>query len=460
MEQQRYTQPENPEVPFFRYVMAGAMVGGPNKLHKGRFFNYQLAVVRTIRQTYQRLKQELPAGEHGRGVRFIEQLAAYYPTQFPDLLAKSIINICPDGDIDEVSLVRELANGQFEWSPQLLEKVLAQPNRRVFTQSEVQAVANTIHPEAATEIKNPQKFEEDTDTISKDEDIYTFKMNGKQLGLVTPDMKIELAGEVNAISESVDIVITTTQGDQVRTVPFTMHTSGALETVQMETIEGVVQDPSVLMALREIAANALNAQAVEVRKQPPQQPVIRKPTEVDIERVTSVQPRLSREERIQAYLEQKAIRQAQRQHEPVAQSSSLHDVGETHQPAQHSDRGITILNFDPNQITKYMAEERIEGVDAERLREKVQHFVEMAKVGKKMLGKRVEVEAVAGELGDIINLRQLSWTLESKRAIRIYLQDIGEGNFILRGIMSKKGTAQQNRYIEKIIADILKEMSA
>lgn len=460
MEQERYTQPENPEVPFFRYVMAGAMVGGPNKLHKGRFFNYQSAIVRTIRQTYQRLQRELPAGERGMGVRFIDQLGAYYPAQFTELLAKSIINAASDGEIDEVSLVRELANGQFDWSPDLLEKILAQPSRRVFTQSEVQEAVHIVHPEVIGEIKNPHQFEEDTDSISKDEDIYTFKMNGKQLGLAIPNMKIELVGEVDAMSESVDIVITSMQGDQVRSIPFTLHTSGALETVRLDTIEGVVQDTAVLIALRDIAAKALNAQAVEVRKQPAAQPIIPKPTVVDIEGASSVQPRLSRDERIQAYLKQKAMRQDQRLHEPVAQSTSSHGAEELQQPVQSSDKGITITNFDTPQINKYLADERIEGLDAERLRVKVQHFVEMAKVGKKMLGKRVEVESVSAELGDIINLRQLSWTLESKRAIRIYLQDIGEGKFVLRGIMSKKGSAQQKRYIERIIADIVTEMSA
>jgi hypothetical protein len=163
---------------------------------------------------------------------------------------------------------------------------------------------------------------------------------------------------------------------------------------------------------------------------------------------TEITPQFTREERIKRYEQRKA-----------EELAKLHKKGLTEEHKEvllesKKDSAIfqrNIVGLDYRTVSTFLTEERISSVDVDTVIKKLGHLVELANVNGKMLGKRISNE-------ENINLRQINWIVDGGvTQIRFYIEDVKQGYFVLRGIMSKKNESQQTRYIRQLLTDIVRE---
>jgi hypothetical protein len=177
-------------------------------------------------------------------------------------------------------------------------------------------------------------------------------------------------------------------------------------------------------------------------------------------------PRFTREERIARYEQRKAEElvklqkkgRAMSHQEDMAESTVTFVSDTPEESAAPLKRNI--IGLDYQTVRSLLEEERISSVDADTVIKKLGHLVELANVNGKMLGKRISTDILSqSELeGEHINLRQVNWVVDGGvTQIRFYIEDMKQGYFVLRGIMSKKGESQQTRYIRQLLLRIVRE---
>lgn len=449
------------EIPFFTHIFGGLVTGEVHRAPKDAYFDFQSAIGRTMRLTFSRLQDELEHGEMGRAANFLHDLAYYYSENIPEMLARSIIRHGGGtaNDFDALAVLRGLGGIDFGWAKGLLERVAEIPERRIIKTDEVVDLAEAISGEVKNNTLSPERFAEDVSLIIGEEDSYGFNVLLSRLGLSMEGMKSVIEIELNAVSESIKIVLKVGDGQVARFLPFELSLSGDRESIMVETLGKEPLVDQTLETYRNLVAKAMRHEADKLRWQQSgtkaqlNQTVPRvKPQALELQ--ARPLTRLERMARYEEMKEQLRVERKRRRQRPSEATEVACSEAATREAAE---RGTVreIVGLERENVERLLKEEKIEAVTTDQVIGKLTHFLEMARVSKKMLGKGVNMEYY-GRGAKGLNLRQMNWVLDGgATAMRIYLQDVGSGKFLLCGILLKKSDSMQNRFIRNLVAQIL-----
>ncbi len=450
---------ENPEIPFFTYALAGLMTGEMQKQTKAPFFDFQTAINHTMQQTFIRLEDELTTGKKGPAFNFLSNLASNYQDAFSDLLARSLASQGRKVDaIDELTLLRQLQIQSDSWAMGVIEQSEQLIARRTLFADEVidlnERLANDPQGDFVSEV-----LIDDLTLLLDSEDVYSFKPRLQKL-VPTGDVRGEIKIDLDKTAELVEVELKYESEGRTRYLPFRFSFSGEIDSVSMETLEGEITDGDLLATYRNLVAQAINQQAEQIRSR--KKPDIRQKSDLDTdqdeERITVSS--LTREERIALYARQKEQLKRKRTRPKIEPAGVIFTEQEEIQ--EKTPTKPTIIGLDTETITELLTTEKIEGIEAEDIKQKLERVLDMSVISKKAIGKKVNMDTYGKDTKHAgINIRQINWILDGgATALRIYLEDIGKGKFVLRGILRKKGSDMQTRYIGQMIDHILKERSA
>lgn len=444
MEKERAQQSEQP---FFTYVFGGAMTGEGEKPLKNTHFNYQAAITGTMRETFSRLSDELEDERRGPATEFVDTIAGYYPHQFPELFARSLFTQGRESEkLDTITLLNNLQQRDSDLATGVIAQAEKVGVRRALTAHEVTNYAQYL-PESAEQEVSPAACIENAAVIAGDELAYGFtdKVRDRASG-----KSFSVSVELDTLAESVTAKIGFNFGDKIRYVPFRVSFSGEKESLQLNTLGTDQVTEEALEKYRNVVVDVIGNRAEKIREKE------KKATGPQTERPALKISGLTREERMRLYAESKGKTEKRKQAPP--EKVVFQRTTETSDEQRPEQEAIMLHGLDHTNVSQLLADERIEVVTAAEIIEKVETMTEAAKTSKKMLGKKINLRERVGPQAEGINLRQLNWSRNGGLdPIRIYLQDIGSGTFVLRGILNKKGLTQQTKYMKSLTQRIIRE---
>jgi hypothetical protein len=470
MEREKATQEEAPEIPFFTHLVAGTLPGFSFdflQLSKRRGFDYEEAVSDTMLQTLERFQSEREDRKNGVATDFLLKIKDYYPDQFNHLLANAIINFAArTRKIDDVKLLRNLQEEKWPGFDEILESVKNHPGRRVLDYKEIEAILNTL---PQPENQNPtSNLSDDIKALVGEEDSYSIVQPIKKSIVMKGEASTAIRLDLEPLSETIYARLINVDKTIVRYFPFKLSFSGGFDSFSIDILDKNPPNPAIIEKLQNEVANAIRQQVEKNISQ--SKTKLTKNTQTpfpDTKPMSTLDsPRATREERMREYQQKKQIELERQQRRTKATSEAEHlPQAQVIYPQQVQEREDTlpprrIIGLDYRNVIELLGKEKIENIKPDIMVKKIEHLVELASIGNKMLGKRISDEVLnQRELqGESINLRQINWIVDGGTTqIRIYLEDIKDGVFILRGIMSKKSETQQTRYIRQLLLDIVQE---
>ena len=463
MEVDRLNDPENPEIPFFSFIMAGSMTGFSFSYARKSFFDFSTAINDTMSMTHQRLMDELESGQNGPASQFLDILNNHFPNAFPGLFALSIVNhSLRTKKIDEIKMIKGLQRKSPEWFEAFMNNLSPFSVRRVLYNHEIEEVMDSMPP--VPESIDIAKIEDNAREIIGDEDSYSISRSMRfsflkdiEKGNTVSALKLDL----DALSETISVQVIGGKDQKARIVPFKLSFSGEIEPFSLETLDDHPVSEEVLEVLRKKVAEVLHSQLEEKRKRE-QTLTSGKAVRLNTVKVDKPLP-LTRKERMIRYQLEKERDRKQKTKGETSEAMEL-AIPETNPPVANEEAVLgtprRILNLDYPTIIGLLEEQRIGNIDPERMYNKLEFLLEVANVGGKILGKKIGTHPLSeSELqGEEINLRQINWVLDGgATALRIYLEDVKGGDFIIQGILLKQSENQQTRYIRQLLLKIVKE---
>jgi hypothetical protein len=443
------------ETPFFHSSFARLMTGGM-RTSRNAYFDFQQAVSETMKTTFSKFQKELAEGKPGLATNFLQDIAGHYPKKFPELLARSIVNHEADSDFNAVVLLRGLNEAKLPWIGNVHEHVSNLPERRVLGASEMEKLAPIDMGDERNAEITLEQFMADGELLAGSGDEYGFRVPLSKLDMEVSGLKSEIEINLDSMSESIDAVINCTDGKMSRSIPYSLSFSGEKESFRMETVDRVqVSDPS-LEKYRTTVARAIKREADKIRAREQKKDHSKNGQIVVFDQTPDLLiPKLTREERMKLYESQKPDEAGEKGESGVKKNDvqNEHAVGKD-VAEKEPEKKITGLDYD--NVDSMLKDSKIEVVSADTVIKKLNHFTQMANVSGKPFGKPVSLSGIRNPDG--IALRQINWVLDGGNTqIRIYLQHAGEKDYALEGIMNKKGSNHQQRYLEQLVKQIKKE---
>ncbi len=444
------------ELPFFSFIFTSAFSGFANSSFRNPFFDYTEALNETLLQTHQRYQKELDEGVDGPASKFVESIQSYFEDKFAEMLVLSVIGFAlKTRKVDEIQLLKSLKKKNPSWIHKFEDAFARHPARRVMNYHEIDEVLDALKKNSPPDTSDT--LEADASEMLGDEDSVSL---AKSFGssfmrrLERGDTQFAIRIELDSLSRTIDSKIISSNEAVMRFIPFKLSFSGEIESCTLDTLEKSGIPQSTFDSLKALVAQTIHEQIVQKHINDRQMASGRQ-----IPVISEAPRQLTRAQRIERYRAEKESEQRKRKKIPMQPDIAVVVVEkEEKETSEKIERNI--LNLDYATITNFLQDENITSIDAERAYNKLEFILEASNTSGKMLGKKISSNNLnEKELqGEIINLRQINWVLDGgSTQIRYYLEDVKDGNFILRGIMSKKGVNQQTRYIRKILLDIVKE---
>jgi hypothetical protein len=439
MEKERVKNDEDPELPFFAYVFAGAMTGEVNHTPKRAHFNYSRAISDTMRHTLSRLQNELERGESSPASEFLQAVSQYYPDVFPELLAKSIKNHERSySGFDMLTLLRGLNTVQQPWVTGVQEAIDNLPSRRVLTSDEVAHLASYLPETVQTKTSSATSLPDDVKKIVGDNDIFTIKEKIREENGVNIDVSID----IDTVAEALEVKLSYLTGDLIRLVPFVIPFSenGG---VHIETIDQVELPPAITDKYRSLVLDGIKRKADEIReREAAKQRGGMGVTSIN----TSTLPMGEQSKRVKT----KGEADPDRNTTVIFTPDMV-----TEQPTDQRQK-ITIQGLDIDTITHMLDENAIQAVTPDRLLEKLYHHLNVANVKGKPPGETLSLDGAAGKARNDFDLREIKWRLGHRIQLRVYIYS-PTGNsrdYELVSITLKKGDNKQETDLRKLVRQI------
>jgi uncharacterized protein (UPF0335 family) len=471
MEKEQSNLDKHAEMPFFTYMLSGIMPGSSleyiMKLAKHSSevkhitFDYEEALAETMTQTLQKFQVELEERRPGIATEFILQLRQYYPDQFSEMFASSIVNYAVrTRKIDVVKILQKLQEVSWPEFDQIFEYVQGQPLRRVIANDEVDTLLSGLPKLEDSE--ESTDLQQDIKELVGDEDSFSYTRNINRKVLKEGGQTFAIKIDLEPLSGMVYALLLCTSPKGIRAIPFKFSFSG--ESFSLPVLDESPTYPATVEQLKRRVGDIIHSLVERRRIDTKQSPIVT--SQVDNSRQITQLPtsQLSREERkaqYQSAMLDEARRQKTRPTNPQEAkplSGLVYKADPKEESQSHYERRITGLDYIT--VVNLLNAEGIVGIEPETFVNKIEHLVELANVSKKILGKRIDPEVLSQQelKGEQINLRQISWVLNGGvTQIRVYIEDAKQGYFILRGVMSKKSESQQTRYIRQLLLQIVRE---
>ena len=447
-------QGDDSEIPFFHIVVGGLLTGETGLGVKDAFFDYQSAITKTLEDTFVKFQDEIEEDKTGPATHFLDKLSQHYPEHFPELLAKAVLTHGKKLDsLDEFNFLQSLTKINTELMHDTWEKIISQPERRVLSTDEVEQLSPTsFSPSQETSL---EQFMNDVAVLADKGDIYGFTTSIQKLGMRVTDMKTDIGIELDTTSEQIAVQLTCVKGNVVRYIPFVLSVSGEKESLQFQTLGSIVPNDHSLNHYRDVVAKAINAEVNKIKKI---EQGTSKSQVVFTERPQLKTALLTREQRMNLYGSQRVSRKRKkselrpkRGHDRTFIPDPSIDLGAEVQP------NMTIVGLTKDNLEAHLTEGGIQVISSASLMKKLVQVIESSQISKKMLGKPVNLDSI-GKTAEGINLRQINLVLDGgTNQIRVYLEAVDNGNFVLRGVFLKKGETEQSRYIAQVVRQILQE---
>lgn len=450
LEKEQANRATNPEIPFFTLTLASEMVLEFIQ-NSGSSAFYHKAVTDTLHQAYKGAQEELETNGSEDFQNFLKTLGRYYPGTFDFLLAKSILNMNRgDPSLNASLLLRELAVGST--FPRLLDQAKAFSPRPLLTIDELER-----HLERMPKAEEPvdlARLSTQVASLTSEVDLYSFKADNLPYHKKTPD---ELW---------IDIVRTT----QSIAATFRFWEQGKQITAELKLIWGEeekylqVSDlpdnlkPETAKRLVVLIAEGVNRQFEHQDKEEKSRNNL---TSLRISPHDTNQSLLDRQQRKANY--PMLIQQAQKEQKQAAKRNGKRSPIEEYQAEANSEIEVpkkVIDHLSLEGIEDFLKEENIHAIKGEDILKKLNHALKMASTTVELFGIKIEHNDLRLPNHGWIDLRELKWRVSGANALRVYIQEIGEGHFLLRGIQLKKSDDKQDAYIEKIIGRIKKDWYA
>jgi hypothetical protein len=266
------------------------------------------------------------------------------------------------------------------------------------------------------------------------------------VGIGSGKVKGKLQVELDSTVEKIECKLSYLIDGGSHYLPFRMNYTGELESLRAEMVEGGNIPREAAEILRKLVFKALEDKVSKaVKERLAKEKISRRNI---LPETRALEPGLSRQDRISRYNSEKQ-RARKRKVGSVTSTQKEEFIEEQVAKEERAQMEIKIIGLEYENVEDILVRSGIEDLDPHWVIKKLRQYAEVAAQGKKMLGKRVVLTNNFG-----INLRQINWMIENNRAIRAYLEDVGSGEFILRGILAKKGESMQNRYILNLMHEI------
>jgi DNA uptake protein ComE-like DNA-binding protein len=441
------------EIPFFQYVFGSMLLANSGTTPKNAYFDFKSSLSKVISETYSHLQQELTSQTPGKATEFLAKISAYYPEHFSELITYSLFqyeNI--SNDFDALELLTNLQKSDTAWLGDLTKQIELVQNRRFINSDEFRAYISAESLETQGSHTNLGDFISNVQTVINGDDIVSFKVDLQKLGYTSISKKAYVSLDLESGIETIFVQLYFSSENTTRELGFSMSFSGEEESIDFDFIQ---EEQHIVALCRDIVSAALKHQANVVTTQRKKLQPLQKGKEVTVFNLpesTIAVAQLTREERIEQYAETKKRNERKRGKSTARpQVSPQPKFNEDLLVAQEPE--IQVVGLNQATIQELLDLEGIEVVEAEAIIEKVQYLVSTAEQSRRMIGKRVEVDLFGKDISHFLNLRQINWIFEGS-AIRIYLEDMGNAVFAVRGILNKKGESMQHRYIGKLIKRI------
>jgi hypothetical protein len=418
-----------------------------------------------------RFQEEVTEGTPGMATNFLNQLVTFYPEHYPELFARAMLRHEQSAyDVDVLSILRvDTIPAHFRgenppaWLSDVREKIQEAPKRKILTLEEGVELSSLLPSNEDRGEVTADQVMGDIAVIIGDEDNIGFSTELYKHGLVgAGDVIVDI--DLDRTSETADVLVDVHDGTVSRIAPLHMNFAADPESLSMDTLfPGKIPDEA-RAAYRNLIVEVLRIKAEKIRKQ--QQHTAKRraqavPEDKDTEIRSGIEsPGLTREQRIERYEVQKLASTHRKRRSASEHVHRAPEPGEVFVAAtSEASIGLTVLGLERDIVAGLLADEKISSVPADTLVRKLDHLVDMAAISQKMFGKRVNLDSVGAD-AEGINLRQINLVFDDRHtALRVYVEDIGGGEFQLRGIMAKKGDKQQSRYIRGLTQKIIDERS-
>lgn len=414
-------------------------------------FNYRSAFEDTMVRTYLYLQDE---SEHVEKQEARELITAFKDVFHHHTIALSILNSYSNSDqIDLRRLLPTLDVVDPKFAKAVESSLLDQRNRPLLLSDEVQKSLRSLTGEPDRGDKG-QDIAGEVDEIIADNDSYSFTISAPKLGYDIPrGSRYEISITIDALSQKISAELSIESNRATKTLPYTIDYSEDL-ICRTQLLDEEALPIEVRGELVHIVERAIAHHAESLRKKAASKGVIF--TARPANTPSPVSQKQTREERMGEYQRLRASSGRKRtgSTEITPAASQVPDGKDIEKGREFQ---LRIIGLDVETISSIMAQQKIQGIDPHLIIRKLNHMMENARVSQQMIGKRINLDTVR-DLPAEINIRQLNWMMDGgNNGLRVYLEDIGGGAFILRGMLNKKGLSQQQRYIENMALRILAE---
>lgn len=452
MEKENFEKEEGKEIPFFHFILPGLVIGDI-KIHTGNhYFDFSKAVGETMHQTFSMLQTQ---GEPQSRLAndFLQDLSRYYPDLLPAMLARSINAFSLSSyEIDQAVILRRLRQLNLPFAEAVLEQTEKLPERRLLTALEIEDSAIRFVQNTGTD-ESGSDFVPDIKSLIDSEDSYFFLMPLHRIGISQENIKGEVEVNLDTNAEIVSAILKIRAGQTSRSLPFQLSFSGEIESLNMDTMEGDPISQEAILVYRNLIAQSLRHEAEKVRIKRQRQGQ-NGSLKIELPQPQLRTQGLTREQRIALYEAQRQqtlpeIRIKRRQ--LLTGQPGRNGLAEEQEKAE--ERILKIIGMEMEQVERLLREGGARGIDAQQVIKKLQIALHLAQQNGYRLGKKISMDNYGGEQ---IDLRQVNWSLFGL-SLRIYLQGMNNGEFLLRGILNKKGIDMQTEYIKGLVRQIIRD---
>jgi hypothetical protein len=420
-------------------------------------FNYRSAFEETMVATYVRLQSGSESKNRESALDFMTVLKE---ALVEDTFAQSIrLSARLSDQIDVPRLLVALGEQDPDFGQKVTKELLQLKNRPILLSSEVQEIGKSLSRESVGSVQVGEDLTQRIDEILADNDAYSFAISVPKLGYNIPrGSRYGISIALDAQSQDVTAELVIERDRSVRSLPFSVDYSEVDLVCRTQLIDEDILPTTSRDELIKLVEYAIQYHLDSLRKRAPSKGVIFKARPVTTIAQPSIQIQ-TREERMAEYDRLKASSGRKRTGSQDASVSEL-PVPNGKAIERSHEFQLHIIGLDVDTISDIMTEQKIQGIDPHLIIRKLNHMMENARVSQRMIGKRINLDSVR-DLPAEINLRQLNWMMDGgNNGLRVYLEDIGGGTFILRGMLNKKGFSQQQRYIGNLALRILAERRA
>lgn len=453
MEKSKVNNGDNSEIPFFTYTLPALMTGEIRRPKTKPYFDHISAFRTLMTQTFDRFQEELSEEKAGSATNFLSQLEQSLPENFYKLFAYSILqHENTSGQFDAMSILHTMQEREYPQINKIIDYIHSLPVRKLVSNDEYTQMAELL-PAPPSDSSSTPELGTLIGQILEDEDSYSFSYPFTKLGIARTaaagSIDIDLYNEIETITANI-----TYNGETfIRFIPLSLDFSGNIDDIKL--------DEETSKVYRDLISKAIFCELAKKQKMKNVDKAETKPVSIQSHN-ESARPKLTRDERKKIHAEINNAEQTKRKkiHKKDQQEIYLSENSAYEEQAKGRQRKIIGLDYET--VESLLTLEKIEGLDASMVLQKIKHVEQVANINSKILGKKIEARIYkeltnSGRINEV-NLRELKLILGDMVQLRVFLQDMGSGDFKLRGIMRKKSENQQTRFIRGIILDILKEL--